>query len=112
MASRSTVKDRDEKIIEFCAGGATMAEVAKHVGMNPSSLGNHMARLQMEKRIEKVPPPKRQFGKGGVTAIFIKPGTELTHAPVSIAAAAVETGPVYNWDFVHVMHKCLNLGAI
>ena len=87
-----------------------MAEICKHVGIKQSSIGNYMARLQMEGRIEKVPPPKRQFGKGGVTVIFIKPGTELTHAPVSLAAT-VETGPVWNWDFINVMHKILHLEA-
>ena len=111
MATRSIVAERDEAIIEFCTGGATMAEISEYVGIKPSSIGNYMARLQMEGRIEKVPPPKRQFGKGGVTDIFIKPGTELTHPPVSLAAT-VETGPVYNWDFIHVMHRILHLGAI
>jgi len=110
MTTKSKVADRDERIVEFCAGGATMAEVAKHVGMNASSLGNHMARLQMEGRLEKVPPPKRQFGKGGVTAIFIKPGTELTHPPVNMIHEEKEE-PAMNWDFIHVMHRILVLEA-
>ena len=109
MTARSIVAERDDKIVEFCTGGATMAEICKHVGIKQLSIGNYMARLQMEGRIEKVPPPKRQFGKGGVTVIFIKPGTELTHPPVSLAAT-VETGPVYNWDFIHVMHFILQMG--
>jgi len=110
MITRSKISERDDLIVEFCTGGATMAEIAQHVGMNPSSLGNHMARLQMEGRIEKVPPPKRLFGKGGVACIFIKPGTELTHAPVTMVPDEPQE-PVWNWDFIYVMHRILHLEA-
>ena len=87
-----------------------MAEIAERVSMNASSLPIHMARLQKQGRLEKVPPPKRQFGKGGVTAIFIKTGTELTHAPITMAPAE-DDGPKYSLDFIKVAHNCLFLRA-
>ena len=108
MASKSIVSARDDKIVEYCDGGATMQEIAAHVGMRPESLGNHIARLQMERRIEKIVPYKREFGRGGVVCLFLKVGTELTHAPVCLAHEEKQE-PGINWDFVRVMHRILHL---
>ena len=106
MASKSIVAQRDEKIVAFCDGGKTMNEIAAHVGMAKESLGNHMARLQMEKRIEKIVPYKREFGKGGAVCLFLKVGTELTHAPLLIEHEEKQE-PGINWDFIRVMHRVL-----
>ena len=106
--------ERDDKIIEFCAGGKTKEEVSKLVGMPPSSVANILARLENEEgRIYTVfPDQKREFGRGGLIALYVKVGTEPDHPPVAHKEKPVEPAePKWNHEFIAVMHRVLHLGA-
>ena len=115
MARPKRTIERDDLIVEFCAGGKTKDEISKLVGMHPSSVANILSRLEKnENRIYTVfPDQKREFSRGGLIALYVKVGTVSTHAPVAHkekAPAPVE--PKWNEDFIRVAHTCLHLRSV
>jgi len=101
-----------EKITAFCVGGKTTVEIAEHVGMQPSSINNYLADMQRAGLIEKVAPKeKRVFGRGGQTCLFVTAGSEPTRTIAQAVSPDVPEEPVWNWDFINVMHKILHLEA-
>ena len=107
--------ERDKQIVEFCSGGKTSFELEEHFGIQRNTITNILSRLhKKEGQIYVVfPEQKREFGRGGLIALYVKVGTESTHAPVMPKEKSVDPDEhKWNEDFIRVAHKCLHLGAI
>ncbi len=100
------------RILDLCRGGKTSEEISEHLGIPESTLGNFRAELLLARQIYKVIPEVVYFkGMGPVPCYFVATGTECHREPPVIRPKDAHD-PDINWDFVHVMHKILHLGAI